>query len=203
MRRLISQTRHYGVLVFLRCVQASGISPVIAINSGIVGDVCKPQNRGGFVGIVQGMFMVGQAFGSLMGSAHISRWSWRAIFVFLAIGLGVKFLLLLLLLTETARHIVENGSIWRPWVYRTPVLYTPGFSRLMNNAKSTREQRKRIDLLAPAKAFRSFRMTAAILAAGIQYGVWNMALTTFFTALETSYGYSTLHTGVLYLPQGL
>ncbi|QEL61691.1 hypothetical protein CJJ09_003844 [Candidozyma auris] len=72
----------YWLLVFLRCVQAGGIAQVIAINSGIAGDVCVPANRGAFVGVVSGMLLVGQAFGSLIGSALIARWNWRAVFVF-------------------------------------------------------------------------------------------------------------------------
>lgn len=199
----LSQTTSYGVFVFLRCLQASGIAPVIAINAGISGDVCTQKDRGGFVGIVSGMLLVGQAFGSLMGSALVSRWSWRAIFSFLAIGLGVTLLMLLLMLTETARHIVGNGSVWAGWVYRAPVLYVKGFSRWMNDAKSTKLERKRMNVWAPLQTFTSFRLTAALVTAGLQYTVWTLSLTTLSTELEKSFGYSTLHTGFMYLPQGL
>lgn len=199
----LSQTSSYGVFVFLRCLQASGIAPVIAINAGISGDVCTQKDRGGFVGIVSGMLLVGQAFGSLLGSALVSRWSWRAIFLFLAIGLGATLLLLLLMLTETARHIVGNGSVWPGWVHRAPVLYVNSFRRHMNDAQSTRLERKKINMWAPLQTFSSFRLASALVTAGFQYCVWTMSLTTLSTELEDTFGYSTLHTGFLYLPQGL
>lgn len=199
----LSQTSSYGVFVFLRCLQAVGIAPVIAINAGISGDVCTHKDRGGFVGIVSGMLLVGQAFGSLLGSALVSRWSWRAIFLFLAIGLGTTLLFLLLLLTETSRHIVGNGSVWPNWVYRAPVLYMPQFSRHMDNSRATMLQRKKINMWAPLLTFGSFRLASALTTAGLQYCVWTLSLTTLSTELEQSFGYSTLHTGFMYLPQGL
>ena len=41
------------------------------------------------------------------------------------------------------------------------------------------------------------------MTAGVQFSAWTMSLTTLLTELETRFGYSKLHTGLMYLPQGL
>ncbi|EEQ41351.1 hypothetical protein CLUG_05479 [Clavispora lusitaniae ATCC 42720] len=199
----LSQARAYWVFLLLRCVQAGGIAPVIAINAGISGDVCTPADRGGFVGIVTGTLLVGQAFGSLLGSAILSRWSWPAIFAFLAIGSGATLVLLLFSLTETCRAIVGNGSVWPGFLHRAPVLYLPSFRRHMNHATHTKTAHRPVELAAPFLVFSSFRSSAALVTAGVQFSAWTMSLTTLSTELETRFGYSKLHTGLMYLPQGL
>lgn len=200
----LSQIKSYGVLVFLRCVQAGGIAPVIAINSGISADVCTPANRGGFVGVTSGMVLVGQAFGSLLGSAFISRWSWRTIFVFLAIGAGTTFLFVFLLLPETCRSIVGNGSVMPSLIHRAPVLSLPPFKRMQNNDTSTLAPRHSVDFLTPFKILLNVQVALVLIAGGLQYASWTMSLTSLSTKLEAApYNYSVAHVGLMYLPQGI
>lgn len=200
----LSQTTSYGVLVFLRCVQAGGIAPVIAINSGISGDVCTPANRGGFVGVTSGMVLVGQAFGSLLGSALISRWSWRAIFVFLAIGAGITILFVFLLLPETCRLIVGNGSVIPSFIYRAPVLLLPPYKKILSNDRSTLADKLSVDFLAPYKILLDVQVALVLISGGLQYASWTMSLTSLSTKLEEApYNYSIARVGLMYLPQGL
>lgn len=200
----ISQCNAYWLLTFLRCVQAAGIAPVIAINLGISGDVCTPQDRGGFVGIVSGMLLVGQAFGSLLGLAFISRWGWRAIFVFLAIGAGVTFLFLAFLLPETCRLIVGNGLIIPPPIYRAPVLYTPVFRDLLTDDRETLAPKEKLDFLTPYRILCQPTVLAVLVPAGLQFALWTISLTSLATVLEAApYHYTVAHVGLMYLPQGL
>ena len=98
----ISQTNVYWLLALLRCFQAAGIAPVFAISSGVAGDICTPANRGGMVGAVSGLQLAGNGIGGLVGAALISGFhTWRAIFIFLAIGGGVTFIFAFLVLAET------------------------------------------------------------------------------------------------------
>lgn len=195
----------YWLLIFLRCVQAAGIAQVIAINSGIAGDVCVPANRGFFVGVVSGMLLVGQAFGSLIGSALISRWSWRAVFVFLSIGAVVTLIFVFVLLTETCRSIVGNGSI-RPknLLYAAPALCLPSYKQYLNDDRTTLAPRVPLDFLAPWRILIQPTSIAVLLPSGLQFTAWTMCLTSLSTALEDDpWNYSVMHVGLMYLPQGI
>lgn len=201
----LAVTNTYWLLIFLRCVQAAGIAQIIAINSGIAGDVCVPANRGAFVGVVSGMLLVGQAFGSLIGSGLIASFGWRSVFVFLAIGSGVTFIFLFIFLTETCRGIVGNGSI-KPKNYLNvaPALYLPGYKHLITSDKTTLAARVTLDFLAPWKIMLNHTVIAVLLPVSLQYAAWNMCLTTLSISLEEEpYNYSVLHVGLMYLPQGI
>lgn len=200
----LSQINTYWLLVFLRCIQAGGIAPVIAINSGISADVCTARTRGGFVGVVSGMLLVGQAFGSLLGSAFISRWGWRAIFVFLAIGAGVTLVFVFMLLPETCRSIVGNGSVVPPLIYRSPVLSIPAYKRKLNNSTETVEPRAPIDIFAPYKILVELPVISVLVPGGLQFAAWTMSLTSLGTVLEGErFNFSVAKTGLMYLPAGL
>lgn len=200
----ISQTRVYWLLAVLRCVQAGGIAPVIAIISGISGDVCTPANRGGFVGIVSGMTLVGQAFGSVLGSLLISRWDWRAVFVFLAIGAGATLCVMLFCLPETCRSIVGNGLVKPSVIYCAPILSLPGYKELMTNDIQTITPRPEIDFLLPFKVLMEPAVISVLVPAGLQFASWTMLLTSLSTELEgPHYNYTVVHVGLMYLPQGI
>ena len=82
----LSQTNVYWLLALLRCIQAAGIAPVISISSGVAGDVCTRATRGGMVGAVSGLQLVGNGIGGLVGAALITGFNtWRSIFIFLTI----------------------------------------------------------------------------------------------------------------------
>lgn len=200
----ISRVNTYWLLAFLRCVQAIGISPVIAINLGVSGDVCTPQTRGGFVGFVSGMLIVGNAFGSVIGAALISRWGWRSVFIFLAIGAGVTLLLIIVFLPETCRSVVGNGSIWPLPLHRAPALYFPGYRKHITNDMSTLAKRVPVDVRTPFRIVIEPKFIACLLPAGLQFAAWTMALTTMSTTLEKApFNYSVMHVGLMYLPQGI
>lgn len=200
----ISQTNVFWLLTVLRCFQAAGVAPLIAITSGVSGDVCTPENRGTFVGIVSGMFMVGNSFGSLIGAALISRWGWRGIFVFLAIGSGATLIVVALCLPETARNIVGNGSIVPPRRNRAPVLALPSFQRVLVNDFQTKTAPINIDVLAPFKMLLTPQVIACLVPGGMMFATFTMVLASLSTTLEAPpYNYSVLHVGLMYVPQGV
>lgn len=117
----LARAPSYGVIMFLRCVQSIGISPTIAISSGVVGDFTLKHERGTFVGATSGFVLLGQCFGSLIGAVLTARWDWRSIFWFLTIGCGTCFIIAFLILPETKRTIAGNLSV-RPkrFINRAP-----------------------------------------------------------------------------------
>ncbi|CAN3374473.1 MFS antiporter Qdrp1 [Diutina rugosa] len=200
----ISQTNVYWLLAFLRCIQAAGIAPVIAVGSGVSGDVCTPHNRAGFMGGVVAGQLLGNALGGLLGSALLSRWhTWRSIFIFLAIGGGATFCIALILLPETLKSIVGNGSVYPRWPYRSTLLYVPHIRKQLTIDTST---------LPPRASFRPWdalfifikpRVLATLFPVGVSFAGWTMVLSSLSTQLGPKYNYSVIHIGLIYLPQGI
>lgn len=201
----ISQTNVYWLLVFLRCLQAISIAPIISIINGVVGDICDREERGTYVGFLTGTLLLGQGFGALIGAAVMTQFSWRGIFVLLAIGSGVVFLLDLILFPETNRQLVGNLSYYpQHTMNKLPIIYTKGFTKRMkiNRSEPTSQTKPKYDALAPFIVLINFEIFCFLLAGGLQFMVWTMALASLSTMLETSYHYSMIKIGLCYLSPG-
>ncbi|SCW02002.1 LAFE_0E11980g1_1 [Lachancea fermentati] len=199
----------YGVIVFLRCLQSAGISPIIAINSGVVGDFTIKAERGTYVGAVSGFTLMGQAFGSLIGAALTAAYDWRAIFWFLTIGCGVCMLINFLVLPETKRTLVGNLSV-RPQriINRAPILAIPAVKRKLNLDKpdysSLDRNKVKIDLISALKILAHPEITLSLLPAGLQFALWTLTLTSISSQLSAApYNYKLTIIGVCYLPAGI
>lgn len=202
----LSQTNVYWLLAVLRCIQAAGIAPVIAISSGVSGDVCTPENRGGMVGTVSGLQLLGNGLGGLLGAALISGFhTWRSIFVFLAIGGGVTFVLAFFILAETSRRIVGNGTVMpKNPIHKSMTVYLPSFQKKMTNDYVTIAHKKPFDIFGPFRIFIQKEIFLTLLPSGLHFAAWTMVLTSLSTELESSkYNYSVMHVGLIYLPQGI
>ncbi|CAK7891615.1 MFS antiporter Qdrp1 [[Candida] anglica] len=200
----LSQTDVYWLLAVLRCVQAAGIAPVIAINSGIGGDITTRAERGGFVGIISGVQLMGNGFGGLIGSGLMASFDWRAIFIFLAIGGGCTLIVASVFLPETKRSIVGNCSIMpAKLINRSPILNAPFIKKRLTNDYRTLDKAESLDLLAPFRILIKRSVVFTLFACGLQFAAWTMVLTSISTVLEKEYHYSILHVGLIYLPQGI
>ncbi|KAI5962445.1 QDR1 [Candida pseudojiufengensis] len=202
----LSQTNVYWLLAVLRCIQAAGIAPVIAISSGVSGDVCTPANRGSMVGATGGLQLMGNGLGGLFGAALISGFhTWRSIFVFLAIGGGVTFIGAFFFLAETSRQIVGNGTVMpKNIMNRAVLIYMPFFKKKMSNDIATIEPKKKFDILGPFKIFIKKEVFLVLVPSGLHFAAWSAVLTSLSTELESSkYNYGVMHVGLIYLPQGI
>ncbi|KAJ3785176.1 major facilitator superfamily domain-containing protein [Lentinula aff. detonsa] len=104
-------TNGYALLLFLRCLQATGSASTIALGAGVIGDIAERHERAGFFGVYQSGPLLAPAIGPVIGGALSSTLGWRSIFSFLSISSGITFLIILTFLPETLRSIVGNGSI--------------------------------------------------------------------------------------------
>lgn len=200
----LSQTNVYWLLAVLRCVQAAGIGPVIAISSGVSGDVCTAADRGGFVGTVAGLQLTGNAFGGLVGAALIDRFTWRGIFIFLAIGSGVTLCFIAIVLPETLRLIVGNGSILpKNFINRTPIFLLDHYKARLSNDTPTLAPLKKIDLLKPFRMLVHLEIVCILLPPALKFSIWTMALTSLTLLEGDGYNYTVLQVGFIYLPQGV
>lgn len=199
----------YGVIVFLRCVQSAGISPLIAISSGVVGDFTTKSERGSFVGAVSGFALMGQAFGSLIGAGLTAAYDWRAIFWFLTIGCGTCLIINFFLLPETKRTITGNLSIKpKRMINRAPILALPYFQRRLKydnpDYDSLDHSEVKIDLISALKIIAHPEIIMSLMPAGLQFALWTLTLTSISSQLaEAPYNYSLTIIGICYLPAGI
>lgn len=199
----------YGVIVFLRCLQSAGISPIIAINAGVAGDFTVKAERGTFVGAVSGFTLMGQAFGSLIGAALTAAYDWRAIFWFLSIGCGSCMIILCFLLVETKRTIVGNLSIKpKRSINKAPVIYLPMFQKQFKfdnpDYESLDTSIVKLDLTAALRIVALPEITLSLLPAAFQFALWTLSLASLSSELaKAPYNYKLTIIGICYLPSGI
>ncbi|CDR41029.1 CYFA0S06e00430g1_1 [Cyberlindnera fabianii] len=203
----VAVTRSYTVLLILRCIQSAGISPTVAVGSGVVGDFTERHERGSFMGIQGGLTLLGQAFGPLIGAGLIAGFDWRAIFWFLAIGGGCSLCITSLILPETKRTIVGNGSVKpRVAINVAPILLLPYYKKkwkLSDPDYGTVPAGEKPDLLAPLKILVKPEVIICLMNGAIHFACWTVSLTCLTTQLAKTYGYSVMTIGLCYLPVGM
>ncbi|KAG7665788.1 uncharacterized protein J8A68_000613 [[Candida] subhashii] len=202
----ISQANSIYLLIGLRCIQAAGIAPVFSISSGIAGDVCTTATLGGMVAMIGGLQLMGNGIGGLLGAALISGFNtWRAIFVFLAIGGGGTLILAVFMLPETSRRIAGNGSVVpKHYANYAPILLVPSLKARLTNDVETLTTKASFDILGPFKIFFKPVVFFTLLPSGIFFAAWTMVLTSLSTELESpKYNFTTMQVGLVYLPQGI
>lgn len=200
----ISQSNVYWLLTVLRCVQAASIGPVIAISSGVSGDVCLAADRGSFVGMVSGMQLTGNAFGGLIGAALINQFGWRGIFIFCSIGCGVTLIFAIFVLPETMRQMVGNGSVKPKYFLNVaPIFLLNHYKKRLTDDVDTLAPKRRFDILAPFKMLGHVDIALTLFPLGLKFAIWTMVLTSLSRLEGGSYQYSVLKVGYIYLPQGV
>lgn len=200
-------SQNYTQIVVLRCLQAAGIAPVIAINSGIMGDITKKAERGGYIGFTTGFIVIGFALGALIGALLANRWDWRAIFWFLSVGSGICAVGSFILMPETKRTIAGNGSVTpKKMLNKAPILAVPRVRRSLGLDRpdyETLEPPVKVDFLAPIAILKIKEISILLFVASIQYSLWTVHQTAMTTVLSKDYHLSVLQIGLCYLPTGI
>ena len=200
-------SQSYAQIIVLRCLQAAGISPVITVSSGVMGDITTRAERGAYVGYTSGFQVIGNAFGALIGALLASRWNWRAIFWFLAIGSGICAVFSFIFLPETKRTLVGNGSVPpKSWPNKAPALLVPIIRHRLHMDDpdyETLEPRIKISFLAPFSILKNPWIDILLFVAGFQFAMNTLHQTTLSTVLSKKYHYGVSTIGVCYLPTGL
>lgn len=202
----LNQIDVFWGLIVLRCLQAAAITPLVPIAFGMLGDICIPEERGRYVGLVSGIQLVGQGMGSLIGSGLIERYEWRGVFAFLAIGSGSAFVIAVFALPETNRRIVGNFTIVpKRFLNKLPILCLPHFKKRQAGDLGTLVDRNTAieNLISPFKILLSGNVFFVILPSGLQYATWTMMLTTLATSLENDYAYTITQVGLCYIAPGV
>ncbi|UNI23859.1 hypothetical protein JDV02_009652 [Purpureocillium takamizusanense] len=109
----------YNALLGLRCLQSAGSSTTVALCTAVVADLVTSAERGQYIGITVVPAVLAPALGPVVGGLLSQYLGWRSIFWFLVITSGATVVLIVLFLPETCRHIVGDGSIYPPPMYRS------------------------------------------------------------------------------------
>ncbi|BGP14772.1 Kynureninase (L-kynurenine hydrolase) [Rhodosporidiobolus nylandii] len=148
--------------------------------------------------------MLGPCIGPLTGGLISDRWSWNAIFFFLAAFCGVVFIIMLLFLPETLRSLVGDGSIRpsnplnRPFV---PVFRANIPSAVPSSSLAPRKARS-INPFASLVMFREPDVALVLAWNSLLYSLFYMIITSTSSSLKNQYNLSESAIGLCYLANG-
>ncbi|KAL7936442.1 major facilitator superfamily domain-containing protein [Trichoderma chlorosporum] len=195
----------YGSILGLRCLQSAGSSSTVALCMAVVADVITSAERGQYVGFTSVPSILAPTLGPILGGVLSQTLGWRAIFWFLTIMAGVTLVLIAMFLPETCRHIVGDGSIYPPPLYRS------GWQILTSHRNKDRkapppENKFKFQppnilgslLMLTEKGTGLLLATSSLIFAGF-YCIAS-AMPTLF---KNSYGYDEITVGLMYLPLAL
>lgn len=196
---------NYGAILGLRCLQSAGSSTTVALCIGVVADVITSAERGQYVGFTAVPSVLAPSLGPIIGGALSQTLGWRAIFWFLTIFAGVTLFLIIMFLPETCRHIVGDGSIYPPPLYRS------GWQILTshrNKARKAPPPETKFEF-KPPNVLGSLLMLLE-KETGLLLGTGSLVFAGFYciasampTLFKNSYGYDEITVALMYLPLAL
>ncbi|KAL3419274.1 major facilitator superfamily transporter [Phlyctema vagabunda] len=204
----LALTKNFAQLIILRCLQSTGSASTIAIGAGVIGDITRREERGGFMGIFQAGLLIPNAAGPILGGVFTATLGWRAIFWFLAIYSGVFLLSLILLLPETLRSLVGNGSVPAKGLATNPISYCQRLRKKRDDtgpdavALSTVREPKEMDFLGPLRLLFGVEVSCAIIFLAAYYTGWQMTISAMSTLFKQAYGLSDLNIGFTFIGNG-
>ncbi|KAG9009630.1 hypothetical protein FRB90_008258 [Tulasnella sp. 427] len=198
-------TSKWWLLLIFRCFQSSGGASTVALGAGVVADIARPQERGGYYGLFIVGGLLGPCIGPVFGGVIGARLGWRWIFWILAICAGACFMLILLFFPETLRRIVGDGTIqaplWnRPLVPLFPLVRRRKASTSASTPVSQNIQKARVN---PFLLFKEPDVIFILIANGIVYGLFVGIQASSSLLLQMAYPSLTLfEIGLCFLPLG-
>lgn len=201
---------NYGALLALRCLQSAGSSSTVALCTAVVADVVTSAERGQYVGFTLVPAVLAPALGPVIGGLLSQFLGWRSIFWFLAISSGATVILIILFFPETCRHIVGDGSLQPPAMYRSV------WQALRSRRKATSTNAKR-DSSLPEMGKSQFRFrvpnilgslfmlfekeTAVLLwASSLVFAGFYSVASAIPVLFTERYGFDEIKVGLMYLP---
>ena len=198
-------TQNYATLVVLRCLQSTGSASTITIGSGVIGDITSRAERGGYMGVYQGMFLAPVAIGPVIGGALSGALGWRSIFWFIVIYCSIFLVALIFLLPETLRAKVGNGShLPSALLLRWPLPLYQKTTKVdwTSSPTSTLPPKKHVNIFGPFRILISKQATPVILFLSIQFAVWQMSISALSALFEARYNLSQSQIGLVFLANG-
>ncbi|KAM0352506.1 hypothetical protein ACHAPU_002174 [Fusarium lateritium] len=202
----------YGALMGLRCLQSAGSASTVALCFAVVADVVTSAERGNYIGYTAVPSVLGPSLGPVIGGLLAEYLGWRAIFWFLAILAGVILTLLVLLYPETCRHIVGDGSITPPKIYRSvwQILKSRrrknksdknGLSRQVSTASTTKKMKFKAPNVLESILMLFEKETGLLLGfSSICFSGYYCLAAAMPTLFADIYGFNEIENGLMFLP---
>lgn len=200
----LAVSRTYWLIVFLRCVLATCLAPLISITSATVGDFTTKRIRGGLVGLTSGFTLIGQGIAPFLGSVMDTAWGWPAIFWFSAALEGLILVIAFCCLPETHRGFVGNMSVTpNRFIHRSPILLHFR-DRLVPYDESLLEVRSfKYQPWKPLKLIGKPSVFYVLLPSSLLFAIWTISQTSMSVHLSKDYHYSTLDIGLSFFAPGM
>ncbi|KAH7163382.1 major facilitator superfamily domain-containing protein [Dactylonectria estremocensis] len=200
----------YGALLGLRCLQSAGSSSTVALCVAVVADVITSAERGQYIGLTILPIVLAPALGPVIGGVLSEYLGWRSIFWFLAILAGVTIALVGVFFPETCRHIVGDGSITPPVMYRSLrqiIKRRRGASSKAKGGESTEAPKTKSQFkFKPPNVLEAIlilfqKETGLLLLLGsLVFAGFYCVVTVMPTSFKKAYGFNEVEVGLMYLP---
>lgn len=200
----------YPALLVLRCLQSAGSSATIALGLATVADLVTRAERGSWLGYMTLTISLGPALGPVIGGLLNEYLGWHSIFWFLLIFSIIVTLVMIVILPETGRAVVGNGSI-PPKKWNLSVLQRWRIRRgqPLNGGEAFPEEPSTIQQPKTRPNPLSSLLILFEKEGGITLGFgaiffagYFMVMTTLSEQLTDRFGFSSVITGLCYLPLG-
>lgn len=202
----LAVSRKYWLIVFLRCVLAICVAPLISMNSACVGDFTTRRNRGGLTGLTSGFTLIGQGIAPFLGAVMDTAWGWPAIFWFSAALEGMVLVVAFCMLPETHRGFVGDlGVMPKKWIHRSPILYFYFKDRIGDYNPDLLDKKlyKYQPWKPPLLVVKDKGAFYILLPSSILFAIWTISQTSLSVHLTGDYNYSTLHVGLCFFAPGM
>ncbi|KAG8934506.1 hypothetical protein FRC01_002238 [Tulasnella sp. 417] len=184
-------------------VYLAGGASTVALGAGVVADLARPQERGGYYGVLIVGSLVGPCIGPVFGGVIGDRLSWRWIFWFLAICAGGCLLLIVLIMPETLRRVVGDGTIRAPPWGRPILPLFPLIRRQRKASPADPSEASKKTKINPFLLFKEPDVIFILVANGLVYGLVVGIQASSSLLLQTAYPYLSLYEiGLCFLPLG-
>ncbi|KAI1057074.1 hypothetical protein LB507_002467 [Fusarium sp. FIESC RH6] len=199
----------YGALLGLRCLQSAGSASTVALCFAVVADVVTSAERGQYIGLTAVPSVLGPALGPVIGGLLAEFLGWRSIFWFLAIFAGVGLFLIVMFYPETCRHIVGDGSIRPPLMYRSlwQILQLrrkrdkAGLTRQVSTASTTNKFKFKAPNVLESILMLFEKETGFLLGfSSICFAGFYCVATAMPTLFAEIYGFNEVENGLMFLP---
>lgn len=200
----------YAALMVLRCLQSAGSSATIALGSATVADLVTRAERGTWLGYTTLTISLGPALGPVIGGLLNQYLGWHSIFWFLLIFSGIVTLVMVIILPETGRAVVGNGSV-RPKKWNLSVLQLwrirkgeplNGGQDFPEEPSTIQKPKKRPNPLSSLLILFEKEGGITLGFGAVFFAGYFMVMTTLSEQLTARFGFSSVITGLCYLPLG-
>ncbi|EKM83255.1 hypothetical protein AGABI1DRAFT_69524 [Agaricus bisporus var. burnettii JB137-S8] len=202
----LTPTSAYWLLLVLRCLQAAGSAPTLALGAGVISDISTPAERGGFYGVFALGPMAGPALGPVLGGALARALGWRSIFWFLCIAVAICLVILITLLPETlpSRQKSQSRSLKLLYNPLIPIIGRKNrTSQLSSNRNTSQSPPHKPRFQNPLRLLLKKNIVLTLLMNSSAFSVFFAIVTSLSTLFERTYPFlNELTIGLCFLATG-